>query len=180
MTPEERNFIYSLWHNHSQFMRNRIKRLGVREPDSEDVLMDCIINLIKVKETLQEMEPNEVRAYIAITVRNQCLKAHNNSNDITVPWDDDVTEAIKNVRSFEDGMISQIDTDHQTALLLNGLNDRDKLLLFGHFIQGLTDEELAKMLQCKTNSVRSLLCRAKKKARAILNQTEEGDSNGRA
>lgn len=180
MTNEERLFIRGLWNDHNQYMRNKIGRLGVRASDIEDVLMDCFLDLIRVRLKLSEMEPNEVRAYISIAVRNRCHRWHYLNNRIAfVSLEDNTVDAISRAQITEDGLIAKMDTENQTALLLNGLSERDKLILFGHFIEGLTDEELAASLQCKKNSVRSLLSRAKKKARTILKNEKGDDSNGR-
>lgn len=179
MTHEERSFVKSLWNDHHQFMRNKIGRLGVRGSDIEDVLMDCFLDLIRVQTKLSRMDPNELRAYISIAVRNRCQRWHLLNNRLTfVPLDDDTVDAISRAQLIEDNLIARMDTEYQTALLLSGLSERDKLILFGHFIEGQTDEELAESLRCKKNSVRSLLSRAKKNARAILTNGKGEDSNG--
>lgn len=181
MSPEEKYFISSLWQTHHQFMRNRISHLGVRHSDVDDVLMDCFVNLIKVRKTLQELNSEELRAYIAISVRNRCLRWHYINNKVSeVALEDDTIDAFNRSQLIEDELITRMETEHQTALLLDALTDRDKLLLFGHFIEGQTDGELADQLRCKKTSVRSLLCRAKKNARSILLNEEGGGSNGRA
>lgn len=180
MTHEERSFVTSLWNDQHQFARNKIAHLGVRASDIEDVLMDCFLDLIRVRAKLSEMEPNELRAYISIAVRNHCQRYHYLNNRITfVPLEDDTVNAISRAQIIEDDLIARMDTEYQTALLLSGLSERDKTILFGHFIEGLTDEELAGSLRCKKNSVRALLSRAKKNAKEILGMNEKGeDSNG--
>ena len=179
MTHEESGFVRNLWNDHQQFMRNEIRHFGVSASDVEDVLMDCFLNLIKVRATLIEMEPKELRAYISIAVRNHCQRWHYLHNRITfVPWNDDTVDAINRAQITEDDLIAKMDAEYQTALLLNNLSERDKLILFGHFLEGQTDEELSKSLRCKKNSVRSLLSRAKKNARAIITNGKGEDSNG--
>ncbi len=179
MTYEERSFVRNLWNDHHLFMRNKIGHLGVRASDIEDVLMDCFLDLIRVRTKLSKMEPNELHAYISIAVRNRCQRWHLLNNRITiVPLDEDTVDPLSRAQIIEDDLIAKIDTEYQTALLLSGLSERDKLILFGHFIEGQTDEELAKSLRCKKDSVRSLLSRAKKNAREILMNGKGEDSNG--
>lgn len=179
MIYEDRGFIRRLWNDHHQFMRYKIGYLGVRASDIEDVLMDCFLDLIRVRAKLSEMEPNELRAYISIAVRNRCQRWHALSKRFTcVPLEDDTPDALSYAQMIEDDLIDKMDTEYQTALLLDGLSERDKLILFGHFIEGKTDEELAQSLRCKKNSVRSLMSRAKKNARNILLNSKGDDSNG--
>lgn len=179
MTHEESGFVRNLWKDHNQFMRNKIGHLGVRASDIEDVLMDCFLDLIKVRAKLYEMEPNEIRAYISIAVRNHCQRWHYLNNRIAfVPFDDDAVNALSRAQIIEDDLIAKMDTEYQTALLLNGLSERDKLILFGHFVEGKADDELAESLRCKKNSVRSLLSRAKKNARTLLLNRKGEESNG--
>ena len=179
VTHEETDFVRNLWNENHQFMRNKIGHLGVRESEIEDVLMDCFLDLIRVRTKLSEMVPGELRAYISIAVRNRCQRWHYLNNRMTiVPWEEENVDALSRAQIIEDNLIVKMDTEYQTALLLSGLSDRDKMILFGHFLEGLSDEELAKSLRCKKNSVRSLLSRAKKNAKAILSDGKGEDSNG--
>ena len=178
MTPEEKEFVCALWKNNYQFMRNRICFFGICGEDTDDVLMDCFVSLIHVRATLFRLSPKELRAYIAITVRNHCHHWHlKNRKVAVVPFEDDSLLALDRAQLPEEDLIARIDSEYQAALLLDGLNERDKLLLFGRYIEERTDEELAKTLRCKKSSVRTLLSRARKNARDILKQGKEGGSD---
>lgn len=180
MTPEDKMFVVNLWHNHNQFMRNRIIHFQIREADVEDVLNDCFVGLIRTRSSLREMPQDELQKYIAITVRNQCFKWHYNHNKAFLLALDDDNLSVYGRTSFseEEDLISKMDAKEQTALVLNNLSERDKTLLLGRFIIGRTDEELANELHCKKSSIRAMMTRAKRNAKDILYHQKGEDSDG--
>ena len=179
MRPEDKTFIHNLWMEQYQYMKYRAHSLGINDEDADDVIIDCFLNLIKVIPTLQKLTSEELRAYISIVIRNQCQRWHYiNERVVMVPLEGENLFVLREGQLTEDAVISKIDSERKTALLLDSLNERDKLLLFGHYIEGKTDDELSKMLQCKKNSIRSLLSRARKNAREILIHKKGDDPNG--
>lgn len=171
MTPADKTFLADLWHKHNQFMRNRIIHYKVRAADAEDVLNDCFTGLIRARDTLREMSPDEIQKYIAIAVRNQCFKWHyENNKTFLLHLNDEALSPPDSATIYEeDEIIARMDAKAQTALLLNQLSERDKVLLLGRYIIGKTDEELSRELHCKKSSIRAMMTRAKRNAQDILN-----------
>jgi RNA polymerase sigma factor (sigma-70 family) len=59
--------------------------------------------------------------------------------------------------------------------LLDQLSPRDQLILQSKYILGLNEEEIAAAVGCKPNSVRTLISRARERAKAIGLKSEKGD-----
>ena len=78
-----------------------------------------------------------------------------------------------------EAMLRQTDTDSASEAvdtLRADLRDRDWAVLEGKYILGYSDQELSSIFGISANSMRSLLSRARRRARKILSIThKEGD-----
>ena len=64
------------------------------------------------------------------------------------------------------------------SLALKKLPDMERILLEGKYLLQYSDEELAEQLDCKPNSIRMGLTRARRHAFSILSETDwEGDDD---
>lgn len=170
MTEEEQVFITELWAEYYPFMVQRAMGLSIAKEDACDIAAECFLSLIRHRETLMEMAPEGVRAYVAVAIRNRCINwytVRQRRKTLSLDTDTLPETALKDF-DFENQVISRMDSQDQAALLARGLSQRDKMLLLSHYIEGQTDEEIAAQIQCSPNSVRALLSRAKKRAKKLL------------
>ena len=65
-----------------------------------------------------------------------------------------------------ENMLTHLEVLH----LMEKLSSEDRLLLRGKYIAGLSDQELAEQLGCKTDSIRMKMLRARKRAFRILQE----------
>ena len=177
LTPEERQLALDLVDSNYRLMLYMIRQFGVSADDEEDVLQDCIVNICRNIQKFQQMDYCKTRAYIVIIIRNLCIQRYISDRkakllSLDSDYLDDALIGIANERSAVDS-----DARLDVLELKDHLSERDKLLLLGKYVEGLTTEELAERLNCKPDSIRMLLSRAKKAAREILLHEEGGRSD---
>ena len=177
LTPEERQLALDLVDSNYRLMLYMIRQFGVSADDEEDVLQDCIVNICRNIRKFQQMDYCKTRAYIVIIIRNLCIQRYISDRKAKLlSLDSDyLDEAI--IGNANEKSIVDSDARLDVLELKDHLSERDKLLLLGKYVEGLTTEELAERLNCKPNSIRMLLSRAKKAAREILLHEEEGGSD---
>lgn len=76
-----------------------------------------------------------------------------------------------------DDMMILVERKAQLSRIWCRLSEEHRMLLEGRYILGISDEELAKQLHCKSSSIRMKLTRARRAASQLLINEESGESN---
>lgn len=108
-------------------------------------------------------------AYIVSTVRNAAINylrqqalegEHSDSLDEDIPSLEDLSLIVS-----QRNLLSEV---------WSQLSQEDRFLLEGRYIIGASDKELASTLNCKSDSIRMKLTRARRRAFALVMKFEEG------
>lgn len=129
------------------------------QPDREDLVHDALLRLMKNVPVLRNLEPNALAGYLYLTVKSVWLDRNNRE----LPQSEDVLDALSS-RETEDRSVARWDTE----LLKQKLPGREWFLLQTKYIVGCTDTEIGGILGCSAASVRMMLTRARRHAKAIL------------
>lgn len=175
LTAEDRVFMEDLYEKHKKTMYFAAHRV-TSDPDLvNDLMQECLLNLIKNISTVRKLDCCKVDAYIVVVIRRLYINhAKKESRTTLLPIDLPSIAAKADLHAAE---VAQAQEDAKLDLetLLAQLSPRDSLLLQSKYIVGMTDEELAAAFGCKQSSIRMLLSRARKRAEAIGLMSEEGD-----
>ena len=175
----DREFMERVYQEHARLILAIAKKYTTDSYDQEDIMQSVAENLIKHVSTLKKLEKKALAAYIVYAVRNTAInwsKATRRRNKLFVSAEDE--EAIKQIE-----YISQTDPVEEAVLtreqllqlseIWHDIPEEDQLLLEGKYIWGLTNQELAEDFNCKPDSVRMKLTRARRKAAQLLQEREE-------
>ena len=178
LTEEERTFMETLYENHKKTMYYAALRECHDPHLSNDLMQDCLVNLIKNISTIRKLNCCKIDAYIVVAIRRLYINhAKKESRATLLPIDQPFIAAVVDEKSAEVEL--EKETTKQTVkALLDQLSPRDQLILQSKYILGLNEEEIAAAVGCKPNSVRMLLCRARDCAKAIGLKSEKGDEKG--
>ena len=132
--------------------------------DREDLVHDTLLRLMKNIPTLRKLEPNALTGYLYLTVRSVWL----DRNQRELPQSEDVLESLT-VHDAGESDAAKWDA----AVLKDRLDRREWFLLQTKYIVGCTDAEIGGILGCSGASVRMMLTRARRHAKAILEDKEE-------
>ena len=177
LTAEERTFMETLYENHKKTMYYVALRECHDHHLANDLMQDCLVNLINNISTIRKLDCCKIDAYIVITIRRLYINYLKKESKVTLlPIEEPsvATEASERVAETE---LGKADIKLDLEMLLEQLSARDRLLLQSKYLLGMTDEELAAAFDCTSHSIRSLLSRARKRAKLIGLMSEKGVEN---
>ena len=178
LTEEERTFMETLYENHKKTMYYVAFRECHDPHLANDLMQDCLVNLIKNISTIRKLNCCKIDAYIVVAIRRLYINyAKKERRTTLLPIDEPFIAAVA------DEKIAEIELEKEAAKqtvkdLLDRLSPRDQLILQSKYILGLNEEEIAAAVGCKPSSVRTLICRARARAKAIGLNSEKGDEKG--
>ena len=177
LTDEDRAYIENLYETH----RKTIYYVALREsrnPDlAEDLSQDLCINLMNNISTIRKLDCCKIDAYIVIAIRRLYINYLKKESRMTLLPIEKPSIAAKVCDRTAEIEAEKEDVKLSLEVLLEQLSARDSLLLQSKYILGMTDEELAATFDCSAHSIRALLSRARKRARAIGLKSKKGDEN---
>lgn len=169
LDDDEQLYMHHLCERYAPLLRSLSARYTSNYEEQNDLIQDTLLRLMAYVEVLRDMNPYKVPSYIALTMKSVFLnKRRREKRDLfkEVPYDDAIPWDI--MRPLPDPY-QQL----EAKMLLEQLSDHDQLLLKGWYIAGWSAEELAAILGCTKDSIRTKLSRARKRA---LKKCKEGDA----
>lgn len=142
----------------------------------EDVVQTAVLALLRKEDVLRELPEAARVSYIATAFRNASI------NQIKFEQREETRYvAMEDIPDFCQprtcGAESQyLEQEHRQEVLayFHALREEDQRLLFGKYLLGLSDVELAKSFGCKPASIRMKLTRAR---RMLLENMGQGGEN---
>ena len=170
-SPADRQFMMDFYEAQKAFLYHTARKFSDHQPDCEDIVQDAVLRLMRHIPTLRRLTPNQTAAYLFLTVRsayNDRIRANQEPS-----MEEDPRELP------DDSVQFAYDAKWDTQILKEGLSQKDWNLLEAKYILGYSDAEIARMLDCVPDSVRTLLRRARNRAKAVLqNRKEERTHDG--
>ena len=160
----EREYMLWLYERYVSYLFFVAGKFSDFQLDREDLVHDALLRLMKNIPVLQKLEHNALAAYLYLTVRSVWLDRSSREQ----PLDEDILERLAD-RDPEDKHLAKWDA----AVLKEKLPERDWFLLHAKYIIGCTDAEIGGILGCAKGSVRTMLTRARRRAKSILEGKEK-------
>lgn len=182
MTPSkkksDRKFVEELYQAHKNLMFSLAWRYTDIKADAEDIVQSSAEKLLRQVPKLRAMEEKAVTAYVSYTVRSVGVDLRRSRSRYDAHF---VTLDRENYEPWELDPLAvpleeRVITEELTARLIAiwpQLPEEDQLLLEGRYIWELSDRELAARFNCKPDSIRMKLTRARRKALQLLVGKEE-------
>lgn len=175
---EDKEFILELYDKYHKLIYKKIcDKTGTAE-DAEDLVNDTFIKLIGKMETLKALGERELLYYIVQTSshvaidhikRNLVRRKH-----VYYGKDKDLYDEIAAV---EDKNFTYDERLEDLADAILKLPEKDSGLLIDKYFFNKTDQEIADSIGVGEDSVRQLLTRARRRARAIMEKGMEENEN---
>ena len=166
---EDRLFFEALYDEYKNFMFYTARKYVDSQFECEDIVQDTVERLLRNIVTIRQIPTSGLRKYIVLTIKAVYLDGKKKKHgDIPIHFDDKTIEIL-----IEKGMLTTSDWyDFMAVLdverLKNELPRRDWIILEGKYVIGYSQDELAQLIGVSTDSVRMIVCRAKRRAREIL------------
>ena len=159
MDDLDREYMLWLYERYVSYLFFAAGKFTDSPSDREDLVHDTLLRLMRNISVLRNLEPNALAGYLYLTVKSAWLDRNNRE----LPQTEDVLDALAS-HEMEDRSLAKWDTE----ALKQKLPKREWFLLQTKYIIGCSDGEIGGILGCSTASVRMMLTRARRHAKAIL------------
>lgn len=181
-SPSDREFVIWLYEEYHRLMFSVVKQYIPDFSVHEDIVQECLVNLIKKVSILLPMERCALSSYIVSTVRNTSINYLKHQGRVLkhqMAVEDDKEDEVLAVGAPLDELIILMERKSKLKTIWPMLRKEEQILLEGKYILGYSDRELALQLKCKPDSIRMKLTRARRKALKLLLE-QEGESHDEA
>lgn len=169
LSAEDEAFFDQFYRDHKRLLYYLASKY-VSADVCDDLVQDVLERLMKQSHTIRKIanESGKLVYYINATVQSAIVDRFRAGGcGDTVSLLPETLEAVADERAAA-RQLPFGDTYWDIQLLKKQLPDKDWKLLEGKYLIGYSDEELGRLYGCSKNSVRMLLTRVKRKARALL------------
>jgi len=177
--PGDRAFMLELYHQFFRLMFFTARKCHLEQDACEEVVQESLVKLIQKVGLLRELPRPVLASYIVSTTRNAAFdytKRQKRQDECVVSLDDEsVTDALEASFPPLDDQMEAEELGERLAAVLDELSNDDRILLEGKYILQYSDATLAMLLNCKTNSVRAKLTRARRRALKLFKTRGGGD-----
>lgn len=169
--PDGMAFMQDLYNKYSRLMFSEALRRVSNRQDCEDIVQDAVTSLCEKVDTLRELPPAALPAYIVYTVKNKAINFQRHQAVVArhmADMDDSGLELWEAPGpSLEDlaELRERMDGLYEVWPLLR---EDDQELLYRKYVLGQNDEELALAFHCRKDSVRMRLHRARQRTISLL------------
>ena len=164
LDQHDREYMLWLYERYVSYLFFAAGKFTDSQPDREDLVHDALLRLMKHIPVLRELEPNALAGYLYLTVKSVWLDRNNRE----LPQAEDILDNLGS-HDIEDEHLAKWDV----AALKERLPRKEWFLLQSKYIVGCTDGEIGGILGCSAASVRMMLTRARRHAKAVLEDKEE-------
>lgn len=170
---DDREFILWLYNEFKALMLATVRRYVQSPEDQEDILQESVVKLMGKAALLRGKERRVLASYVVFTVGNTAKK-HLRRANLERARMDELSEDADYPSDLPplDELMALRERDVRLEDILGRLSEDDRTLLVGKYILGLTDEELGAELNCKADSVRMKLTRARRRALKQMKEDE--------
>lgn len=166
---DDRQFFEKFYEEYKNFMFYSARQYVNSQAECEDIVQDTVERLLRNIATIREIPGCGLRKYIVLTVKASYLDSEKRRHgDIPIYLDDAVIEALVKEEIIAPKDWYDFSSVFDVERLKRELPKRDWLVLEGKYIMGYSQTELGKMIGVSPNSIRMIICRARRKARQIL------------
>lgn len=174
--PNDRTFILELYQEFYRLMFSTAGKYSLDYDSCEEVVQESLLKLINKVSLLKELPRTVLASYIVSTTKNTAInyiKNKNRQRAQTSSFEDEIVSSLEAPIPSLDELMQLIESQDRLEAVLEQISEEDRILLEGKYILDYSDEVLAGMLNCKPNSIRMKLTRARRRALKLL--VKEGD-----
>ena len=170
---DDQRFIENLYLEYQLVMYRTAVRITGDPDTATDLVQDALVKLIEKVPKLRTLNAYVLKAYIVCTVRNISFN-YNSRKGIRKKYntglDVDPNEKFSDHQLSIDDLIIAAEDRERFRESFSKIPEEDQKLLIGKYVLGLSDQELAEKFNCKPDSIRMKLTRAKRRTMQHLQQ----------
>ncbi len=169
VTQEDAQYFSHLYGRYKNFMYYIAQQYTKNEEDCEDIVQEAVIRLLRNLGSIKSLNEHKIRSYISLTIKAVYLDYLYYENRLAlVHFEDESVQGLLENDSCFFSFLPDFQSKFEIERLKLSLSERDWVVLEGKYILGYSQEEISKIIHVAPDSVRTIIVRAKKKAREIL------------
>lgn len=172
-SPNNQKFVEDIYNKYKLLMFSIARKYTSNASDQEDIVQTVLERLLKKVSTAGTSKCDISASYIICTVRSVSIdflrKQGREAEHCVSIEDEQLTETLRTDETLDDLLLGLEDAKVLKDVWPQLLHE-DRLLLEGKYILGLTDQELADILKCKSSSIRMKLTRARRRAAKLVSE----------
>lgn len=167
----DKELILNIYEKYAPWLRSRAYNITDDYEVSNDLVHDCIINLIKHVDKLRSFNDSQLRAYIAMAIDNTSKNYLKRSSKSCLVTDDD--------ECFFDNIPDEVLTEEiveekfkyeSIRESFENLSERDKSIIILKYDLNLKDDEIAPMIGVSSGSVRMTVRRSVQRLSSLVKE----------
>lgn len=172
----DRIFFDRLCQENKKFLFYMAGKYAESQLEREDLVQETVMRLLNNISTLKALSQENIRSYIALTVKSVFIDSIKcKPIEKSIALDDIILQTLDSADYTERENMSEVFVQLEIEHLKQELSPRDWLVLEGRYLLGYSQEELASLIDVTPNSVRMILHRAREKAHEILSPNKKND-----
>lgn len=169
ISSDDRQFFEKLYEEYKNYMFYSARKYVNSQSECEDIVQDAVERLLRNISTIRKIPDCGLRKYIILTIKAVYLDAEKRrSGAVLLNLDDTTIEALAKAEIITPQDWYDMSSAFDIETLKKELPMRDWLVLEGKYILGYSHSELGQLIGVSPDSIRMIICRAKRKARQIL------------
>lgn len=170
----DREFMTNLYFDYSRLIVFEINSIIEKTDSTEDLVQETLVRLIDKVDLLETLDQRRLVAYIAETAKN-VARNHLRKNRNTVVSIEDFSSLPDIGESVEDQVISGLNMKAIERIWQELPEEVRALFRMKYFLK-MSDEEIARNLHIKPDSVRMKISRARRRVLGMLEKDSELNS----
>lgn len=168
-----REFMTKLYLRFYNPMLKKARAMVGDDSSAEEIVQETFLRLIKKSDYVMNIDRPKIPYYLMAAVRNTAVDSYRKLKkggfQVSFSLDDEAAaETVSDISPQPDEIYIHAELCSEVAESIAMLSDRDRLLLEAKYLLEESDEEIAAEFGISVNSVRSVLCRARKRAYKLL------------
>lgn len=171
----DRDFLLWLYQEFSRLMFHTAQKYLADPHSQEEVVQESLKKLIEKVAVLRRLKRPALAGYVRATVRNTAidlLKVQGRERERVVGLEDLTQGEMPRTDSLDE-MVFCREEVQRLREIWSQLDGETRMLLERKYILGYENEELGRMLGCRTDSVRMKLTRARRKVLQLMGKEAE-------
>lgn len=169
ISDSDKDFFLKFYEEHKRFLYYIARQYAPAQADCEDLVQEATLRLLNNVSSLRKINGCKTTKYIVLTIRTAFLDCEKHKHGCkALPLDDEMLETLLKAETVIADSFPEIAARLEVERLKKSLSPRDWLVLEGKYILGYSQDELGALLGVSPDSVRMILCRARKNAQKIL------------
>lgn len=168
----DRVFMITLYEQYRKAMYYRAFDVLKEHTEAEDAVHDALVRLISRTAMLRTMPKEQLFPYVIITAQTAAIDRWRSRGKVHLGADADIADSHCGTEKDRTGAFIDMERVDLLSRGLEKLTEQDRNILIYRYIMEMTDEEIAKQLGIKPESVRMYLTRARRNAFAVLDAEE--------